>query len=64
MKLTKLGKVIVTLIVMVFSAFIYSKTGVFGELAQDNLFFQILTLISWAWLILGQFLIYCLLWED
>ena len=64
MKLTKLGRIIVTLIVMVFSAFVYSKTGVLGELAQDSSIFEVLTLIAWAWLILGQFLIYCLLWED
>lgn len=64
MKLTKLGKVIVTLIVMIVSCVVYSKTGVLGELAQDNNTYAVLTMVAWAWLVFGQFSIYCILWED
>lgn len=63
MKLTRLGKVLFTLLVLIISIVVYCNTGKFGMLAQDSLFYQYLTLLSWAWLTIGQCLILAKIWE-
>lgn len=64
MKLNKKGKLLVTIITLVISVWIYSITGTIGELAQNNIFYQALCVTAWLWLVFGQMMIYLALWED
>lgn len=61
MKNTKRG--ILTILLIILSYFVYTKTGQLGILAQDSSFYLFLAIISWVWLICGQFAIYELIWE-
>lgn len=63
MKLTRLGKVLFTTLVLIISIVVYLNTGKIGFLAQNSLFYQYLTLLSWAWLTIGQCLILAKIWE-
>ena len=54
---------IVTILLIILSYFVYTKTGKLGILAQNSDFYLFLAIISWFWLICGQFAIYELIWE-
>ena len=54
---------IVTILLIILSCFVYTKTGKLGILAQDSDFYLFLAIVSWFWLICGQFAIYELIWE-
>ena len=51
----KTRKVLLTIEVIVLSAIIYILTGFFGELAPDSTFYCIMCVLSWGWLLFGQF---------
>lgn len=54
---------IVTILLIILSCFVYTKTGKLGILAQNSDFYLFLAIVSWFWLICGQFAIYELIWE-
>ena len=57
MKRRKLRSWVKVLIIIIISAFIYSKTGVWGALAKDSNLYLFLCLASWGWLFMGQFIV-------
>lgn len=63
-RLKKWVKVLLTILILIISAVIYFKTGYFGELAQDSIFYQVVCLMAWFWLIMGQIMVYVMIWED
>lgn len=56
-------KIVLTLITIHISFFIWKQTGTLGELAQKDMFYTVLCVASWFYLIVGQTLIYGKLWE-
>lgn len=54
---------LVTIILIFLSCLVYTKTGQLGILAQDSNFYLFLAIVSWIWLMCGQFAIYELIWE-
>lgn len=63
MRLKKWVKIVLTLIVIHISFFIWKQTGMLGELAQQDRTYLILCIASWIYLTIGQTLIYGVLWE-
>ena len=57
-------KVVLTIIVIHISFFIWKHTGTLGELAQKDNIYLLLTLASWFYLIVGQMLIYMTIWDN
>lgn len=64
MRIKKWVKIVITIIVIHISFFIWKQTGTLGELAQKDTFYMILTLVSWCYLIVGQALIYMTIWNN
>ena len=64
MKLRKWVKIVLTLIVIHLSFFIWKQTGVFGARANSDNVYLVLTLLSWLYLVFGQTLIYKAIWEN
>lgn len=62
-RLKKWVRVVITLIVIHISFFIWKQTGVLGELAQKDTFYLVLCILSWFYLIVGQTLIYERIWQ-
>lgn len=56
-------KVVITLIVIHISFFIWKQTGWLGNMAQKDTFYLILCVLSWLYLIVGQVLIYEKIWK-
>ena len=56
-------KVVITLLIIHISFFIWKQVGTLGELAQKDTFYLILCIASWIYLTIGQALIYGVLWE-
>lgn len=54
---------ILTILLIILSYFVYTKTDKLGILAQNSDFYLFLAIISWFWLMCGQFAIYELIWE-
>lgn len=57
-------KIWLTVELVIIGVIIYVLTGEFGELAQDNLFYQVVCILSWLWLLVGQIGAFCLIWCD
>lgn len=53
-KLKRWFKITLTIIILAVSLLIYLNTIKLGSLAQTSTKHEILTIISWAWLLLGQ----------
>lgn len=62
-RLKKWVKVVITLLLIHVSFFIWKQTGTLGELAQKDTIYLILCVASWIYLTLGQAMIYGALWE-
>ena len=62
-KLKKWVKVVITLLMIHVSFFIWKQVGLLGELAQRDTIYLILCVASWIYLTLGQALVYGALWE-
>ena len=62
-RLKRWVKVVITLILIHISFFIWRQTGTFGALAQHDMGYLILTILSWLYLTLGQAMIFGALWE-
>lgn len=63
MKLRKWVKVVLTLITIHLTFFIWRNTGTFGELAQHDKFYLTLCVLSWGYLLIGQVFIYEKIWK-
>lgn len=63
MRLKRWVKVVITLIVIHISFFIWKQTGRLGDMAQKDIFYLILCVLSWFYLIIGQVLIYEKIWK-
>lgn len=61
-RLKRWVKVILTIIVIAISTFIYSRTITLGKLASTNNYYEIITIFCWAWLIIGQFIVITSIW--
>ena len=63
MRLKRWVKVVITLIVIHVSFFIWKQTGTLGNLAQKDNFYLVMCVLSWFVLIVGQVLIYEKIWK-
>lgn len=64
LKLKGWVKVVLTIIVLIISAVIYSKVGILGDLAQTHRGYQFVCIGAWFWLIVGQFAFLSLMWDE
>ena len=62
-RLKKWVKVVITLLIIHVSFFIWRQTGWLGELVQKDTVYLILCIASWIYLTIGQTMIYGALWE-
>lgn len=62
-RLKRWVKVVLTLIVIHISFFIWKQTGTLGELAQKSDFYLVLCASAWGYLLIGQVLIYEIIWN-
>ncbi len=63
-RLKRWVKVTLTLLVIHLSFFIWKQTGVVGEMALKDNIYLALTVASWMYLVVGQSLIYKVIWEN
>lgn len=63
MKLKGWVKVVITLLLIHLSFFVWKQTGSLGSLAQHDKGYLVLTIASWIYLTFGQAMIYKNLWE-
>lgn len=63
LKLKRWVKVVLTVVIIIISAFIYSKTGIVGELAQASKLYQLVCFGAWGWLLVGQMITYSVIWR-
>jgi hypothetical protein len=57
------GKVVLTLIILLISTFVYTKVGILGDLAQSHKGYLIVCIGAWFWLLVGQLLALSVIWE-
>lgn len=62
-RVKKWVKVVLTLIAIHLSFFIWRNTGTLGELAQHDKIYLILCVLSWGYLLIGQVFIYEKIWK-
>ena len=53
-----------TVELVIIGVIIYVLTGDFGELAQGSAFYRVMCILSWCWLLFGQFGVLYLIWCD
>ena len=63
MRVKKWVKIVITLVIIHLSFFIWKQAGILGDMAQKDVFYLILCIASWFYLTVGQVLIYRALWE-
>lgn len=63
-KLTKLGKIVFTIITLLISLLVYSKLDTLGMLGRTNDIYLGLCLAGWFWIVYGQLLVLEKIWED
>lgn len=63
MRLKRWVRVLLTLIVIHITFFIWKQTGTLGELAQKSNIYLIMCVLSWSYLLIGQVLIYEKIWK-
>lgn len=62
-KLRKWVKFVLTIILLMLSAIIYLKLDYWGFLARSSKFYELTSIISWFWLIVGQMVVYTRIWR-
>lgn len=62
-RLKRWVKVVITLVAIHLSFFIWRQTGYLGELAQTSTVYLILCIASWFYLVFGQVYIYEKIWS-
>lgn len=61
MRLTKLGKVVFTVLLIVINMVVYAKLGRIGEVSSRNLQ-ELLAILGWGWLFIQPFIL-SYIWE-
>lgn len=64
LKLRKWVKVAITILVILFSTFVYVNEGTLGELGQNSNIYLYICITGWVWLFFGQMVVLSLLWEE
>ena len=62
-RLKRWVRVVITMVVIHISFFIWKQTGILGALGQHDKFYLGLCLASWFYLTFGQALIYGVIWS-
>lgn len=62
-KLKNGGRILLSIIVVIVSAVLYSKAATFGKLAQTNVTYELICVGAWMWLMLGQFVVLSFIWD-
>ena len=62
-RLKKWVRVVLTVIVIHLSFFIWRYTGTLGDLAQHSYLHLVLCVLSWIYLLIGQVFIYEKIWK-
>lgn len=62
-RLNKLGKTVVTILVLILSILVYSSTSFVGSLAQNSDIWLLICCAEWFYLFFIQFGLYVLIWE-
>ena len=63
-RLKKWVKILLSIIILAFSTFVYIEVIKLGQKAPISLGYEILCAGGWVWLFFGQTFIYFLIWED
>ena len=61
MRLTKLGKIVFTILLVIISIIIYTNLGRIGEVSSRNLQ-ELLATLGWGWLFIQPFIL-SYIWE-
>ena len=61
MRLTKLGKIVFTILLVIISIIIYTNLGRIGEITSRNLQ-ELLAILGWGWLFIQPFIL-SYIWE-
>lgn len=61
MRLTKLGKIVFTILLVIISIIIYTNLGRIGEVSSRNLQ-EFLAILGWGWLFIQPFIL-SYIWE-
>lgn len=62
-KLRKWVKAVLTMLLLILSLIIYIKLDYWGFLARSSHFYELVSIIGWFWLIVGQMVIYSRIWR-
>lgn len=63
-RLKKWVKVLLTILSIIVSAIICFKIPYFWKLAQSNIKYQVIYILSCYWAIIGQIMVYSMLWRN
>jgi len=63
MRLKRWVRVVITLIVIHISFFVWKQEGIISGLAQNDDFYLVLCVLGWIYLTIGQMLIYEKIWK-
>lgn len=63
MKLRKWVKVVLTILVILASFKIYAEMGQIRTKAVSSINYQVIAILGWTWLIIGQIWVYSIIWE-
>ena len=63
-RLTKVSKIMLTIVIILASVFIHHLMGDFGAKLQNSIIYLPMVILGWIWLLLGQFGAFMILWEE
>lgn len=63
LRLKKWVKVVLTILVILVSFKIYAEMGQIQTKAVSSINYQVIAVLGWIWLIIGQIMVYMKLWE-
>lgn len=63
MELRKWAKVVLTILILILSLAVYMKVDYWGFLARSSNFYELVSIIGWFWLIVGQMVVYARIWR-
>ena len=63
MKLRKWVKVVLTILVILVSFKIYAEMGQIRTKAVSSINYQVIAVLGWTWLLMGQIWVYSIIWE-
>ena len=63
LKLRKGAKVVLTMVLVALSIVIYGNLGTWGEMAQTNKYYEMITCLGWIWM-MAQVFVYSAILES